>query len=251
MYIAMTDQQPQDNHEYDKGRRDALRKIFSGLLSFGLNPFGFAQKSTETNDKTGLSDTEGGHKENPNILYYLGKPHLYGPPSNELYNRTIALVDRFKKAAVEEQRIFGIPASVTLAQAIIESAGGTSDLALQAHNYFGVKCRDANKGRPCSCKQHIIHNDPGPEYFKVYDSAWFSIRDHSNFIAHAPPPPGKKVGRYQACFESKKFTDWTRCLKKEGYAADENYTETLNKWITTYKLYVYDEEIPDNLVLPK
>ena len=123
----------------------------------------------------------------------------------------------------------GIPASITLAQGILESGAGRSRLATEANNHFGIKCHSDWKGA-------TIHHDDDAlqECFRKYSHAKQSYEDHSLFLTTR--------GRYSFLFDLNKtdYKAWAYGLKKAGYATDPKYPERLIKLIEDYELYAYD-----------
>lgn len=144
------------------------------------------------------------------------------------YNSTEEYIAFFKAVAIHEMKLYGIPASITLAQGILESGSGKGRLARQANNHFGIKCHDWTGPR-------IYHDDDrAQECFRKYNDPSQSYRDHSLFLA--------KRKRYADLFKHK-ITDykaWARGLKKAGYATDPQYPKKLISLIERYKLYRYD-----------
>jgi flagellum-specific peptidoglycan hydrolase FlgJ len=148
----------------------------------------------------------------------------------------IAFIARWSKTAQEEQKKFGIPASVTLAQALVESRSGTSFLAVRAKNYFGIKCQK----KQCFVGHCINLKDDSPkDFFIAYESAWWSFRAHSEFLA--------KGERYKPLFASTDYKVWATGLKEKGYATDELYGEKLIGVIEKFKLHDFDL-IPNNVL---
>lgn len=139
-------------------------------------------------------------------------------------------ITRFKATAIQEHNKFCIPASITLAQGILESAAGQSMLVKKTNNHFGIKC----VGGSCTNKNSVMMADDDPyDRFLKYSSAWFSYRHHSKFLTDNT--------RYEKCFEcGDNYRCWARQLKKAGYATSKTYAEKLIKIIETYKLYKYD-----------
>ncbi len=123
----------------------------------------------------------------------------------------------------------GVPASITLAQGILESRYGLSSLATEGNNHFGIKCHKDWKG-----KSMRYDDDAKGECFRVYDSADESFRDHSDFLRYRD--------RYKFLFDLKTtdYKGWAYGLKKAGYATDPNYPAKLVKYIEDYMLYDYD-----------
>ena len=139
-------------------------------------------------------------------------------------------VKRYKDIAIHEMKRSGIPASITLAQGILESGSGNSKLAIDANNHFGIKCHKDWTG------PKVYHDDDAKgECFRKYKSANESYLDHSNFLV------GKK--RYSLLFDLKKddYVSWAHGLKKAGYATNPKYPELLIKLINEHKLYLYDK----------
>lgn len=131
--------------------------------------------------------------------------------------------------AVYQMALYGIPASITLAQGILESGSGKSELASKSNNHFGIKCHsDWNGGR-------VYHDDDERgECFRAYDHAGQSFTDHSEFL---------KRDRYAELFElpSDDYEGWAKGLKKCGYATNPTYAQLLIELIERYDLTQYDE----------
>lgn len=137
-------------------------------------------------------------------------------------------IDLYKDIAIEEMLKFNIPASITLAQGLLESAAGRSDLVLQGNNHFGIKCHGWT-GRT------VYHDDDERgECFRAYETALESFEDHSRFLRNRP--------RYQSLFnlDRRDYRGWAIGLKKAGYATNPSYAQRLIDIIETYKLYEYD-----------
>ena len=158
------------------------------------------------------------------------------PPNNDnnIENKINLYIKKFAPAAVKNMRFYRIPASITLAQGILESGAGKGRLAVEANNHFGIKCHDWNGKK-------IYHDDDEEqECFRKYDNPEYSYRDHSLFLSNR--------GRYSFLFDLKKddYKQWARGLKKAGYATDPKYPQKLIDLIQRYQLYKYD-----NIVLKK
>ena len=136
-------------------------------------------------------------------------------------------VQKYWKIAVEEDELYGIPASITLAQGIIESNCGRSSLARKHNNHFGVKWR---KGRKESYA--VFRDDTPKDRFVVYKSAWFSFRDHSKVL---------KADRYKSLFKDRNYKSWAHGLKRCGYATHPNYGYIVIKIIERYNLTRFDK----------
>ncbi|MCK5823117.1 MAG: glucosaminidase domain-containing protein [Bacteroidales bacterium] len=140
-------------------------------------------------------------------------------------------IKQYNKIAVKEMQRTGVPASITLAQGILESDNGNSTLARKANNHFGIKCHSNWKGK------RIYHDDDRKgECFRKYRNVYESYKDHSNFI--------KKGQRYQFLFKYKTtdYKHWAKGLKKAGYATNRHYDKLLIKIIENNRLYVYDSK---------
>ena len=137
-------------------------------------------------------------------------------------------IRKWSETAVEQMIASGVPASITLAQACLESANGTSTLTTQANNHFGIKCRGWNG-------PSFRHDDDlKDECFRSYDNAEQSFSDHSDFLRYND--------RYAPLFDldPTDYKGWARGLRKAGYATDPQYAEKLIKIIEDYRLYEYD-----------
>ena len=138
-------------------------------------------------------------------------------------------IERWAATAVREMYRSGVPASITLAQGILESRSGLSALAAEGNNHFGIKCHKDWKGRTM-----LVDDDRKGECFRVYDTAEESFRDHSDFLRY--------WDRYKFLFDfdTKDYTSWAYGLKKAGYATDPSYPEKLIKIIEENGLAKYD-----------
>ena len=144
-------------------------------------------------------------------------------------------VAKYKNWAICEMNRTGIPASITLAQGILESDCGNSDLAVEANNHFGIKCHSDWTGR-------TMHKDDdrNDECFRSYDNAYQSFKDHSDFLT------GKS--RYASLFTLDKtdYKGWAKGLKKCGYATERTYAERLIAIIEDEGLHKYDTASGDD-----
>lgn len=139
-------------------------------------------------------------------------------------------VKRFAPVAIAEMKKFGIPASITLAQALLESNVGDSRLTRANKNHFGIKCfsKKCRKGH-CSNFTDDTHKD----FFRVYQSAWESYRAHSAFLQ------GQRYAHLQQ-LGATNYKGWAHGLRKAGYATDKRYAEKLIQIIEILKLHQYD-----------
>jgi LysM repeat protein len=141
---------------------------------------------------------------------------------------SLTYIDRFKTIAIQEMNLYGIPASITLAQGLFESGSGNAELARVANNHFGIKCTSDWKGKGYY-KDDDNHND----CFRVYDRPEDSFRDHSEFL---------KRPRYTKLFllDKNDYVGWANGLKAAGYATNPNYPQLLINVIQKYHLDQYD-----------
>lgn len=141
---------------------------------------------------------------------------------------SLTYIERFKAIAIQEMNLYGIPASITLAQGLFESGSGNGELARVANNHFGIKCTSDWKGKGYY-KDDDNHND----CFRVYDRPEDSFRDHSEFL---------KRPRYTKLFQLDKndYVGWANGLKAAGYATNPNYPQLLINVIQKYNLDQYD-----------
>ncbi len=140
-------------------------------------------------------------------------------------------IETYKDIAMEEMRLHGIPASIKLAQGILESGFGNSDLAVIANNHFGIKCHGW-QGRT-----FYKDDDEVNECFRAYDDPLQSFRDHSEFLTGRP--------RYAALFdlEITDYKGWARGLRQAGYATNPRYPELLIGVIERNNLYRFDRKV--------
>jgi LysM repeat protein len=139
-------------------------------------------------------------------------------------------VSKYKKEAIEDMFNTGVPASITLAQGILESDAGNSNLAREANNHFGIKCHKEWTG-----ETYIMDDDSANECFRKYPSVLDSYDDHGMFLRTRP--------RYASLFdlEITDYKGWAHGLKKAGYATNPRYAELLIKIIEENELHQYDQ----------
>ena len=148
-------------------------------------------------------------------------------------SRTEVYIKKFSSIAIEEMNRYNIPASITLAQGILESGIGESRLAIKGNNHFGIKCHDNWNGESI-----IEDDDEKGECFRKYAKATDSYRDHSLFLTER--------GRYSFLFEYKKtdYKKWAKGLKKAGYATNPEYSTLLIDLIERNNLGRFDNKSP-------
>ena len=144
-------------------------------------------------------------------------------------SRYQAYIDQYKDLAIAEMLKYNIPASITLAQGLLESGAGMSELARNGNNHFGIKCHDWTGART------YHDDDANNECFRAYRDVYESYEDHSRFLARQP--------RYRSLFRLKRtdYKGWAKGLKKCGYATSPTYAKQLIGIIERYKLHKYDK----------
>ncbi|RYG18075.1 MAG: LysM peptidoglycan-binding domain-containing protein [Chitinophagaceae bacterium] len=183
------------------------------ILLFGVTIFTLASCKSRQYSRNNRQIEKEAIKQTPNFTIYS----------------TIAYIEKFKGVAIEEMNAYGIPASITLAQGILESSSGNSSLAKYANNHFGIKCTSDWKG-----KAYYKDDDQNNDCFRVYKDAKESFKDHSTFL---------KRKRYSFLFELDKndYKNWALGLKTAGYATNPKYPDLLINLIERYKLNQYDQ----------
>ncbi len=187
------------------------------------------------------------HATSKNLSAKEEKQQLIYRESDEIFDKfkkknednlntyTLEYIDTYKYIALDKMQEYKIPASITLAQGILESRSGRSELTKKANNHFGIKCHKDWKG-----KKVRYDDDRRRECFRKYDNPVGSFNDHSMFLTTR--------SRYEGLFRLKPddYKGWAKGLKKAGYATDRKYPKKLIRLIEDYHLYVFD-----NLVLEK
>jgi LysM repeat protein len=167
------------------------------------------------------------------VLMQIAAIQFYGQVSS---NTREEYISKYKDLAVKEMKRTGIPASITMAQGILESGSGKSRLAVKANNHFGIKCHDWDGKK-------IRHDDDARrECFRKYKSVEESYRDHSDFLT--------TKSRYASLFhlEPTDYKQWAEGLKKAGYATSPTYAKALIRIIEENQLYLLDQgvDVPDH-----
>ena len=140
-------------------------------------------------------------------------------------------ITQYEEIAVSEMYRSGIPASITLAQGLLESGAGKSQLAIRSNNHFGIKCHNGWQG------DRVYHDDDAKdECFRKYDSVEESYEDHAEFLDQSP--------RYDSLFaySSSDYRSWARGLKAAGYATAPDYAQRLTRIIEENLLFLFDED---------
>lgn len=160
------------------------------------------------------------------ILLFCAQTTVWG--QDDYTERANRYIEQHKNLAILEQQRSGVPAAITLAQGILETAAGNSELMTQANNHFGIKCRKEWQGETFS------HDDDAPnECFRKYSCAQESYKDHSDYLRTGP--------RYAALFQLSPtdYSGWANGLKRCGYATNPRYAQQLIKIIEDFHLQDY------------
>lgn len=164
------------------------------------------------------------------FLFFLFLSVLPLTAQDQEKQSTESYIEQYAEAAIENMKKSGVPASITLAQGILESGSGNSDLARSAKNHFGIKCHTGWTG-----KTYHMDDDAPNECFRSYDKVLDSYRDHAEFLRTRP--------RYASLFELRitDYKGWANGLKAAGYATNPKYPELLIGLIERYSLHKYDQ----------
>ena len=195
-----------------------MKKDFQFNLAFN-SPFSMFTDDNQSNEYA-KATTFSALESNP-----------YAPiAANTLQEKqAISFINKYKETAIADMKEFGIPASIKMAQALIESRAGQSRLAVNNNNFFGMKCFSSK------CKKGHCTNatdDHHKDFFRKYDSIQESWRSHSSLISQ---------GRYAKLVKfGNDYKKWATGLKNAGYATDKNYDKKLIDTIEKYKLYQLD-----------
>jgi flagellum-specific peptidoglycan hydrolase FlgJ len=161
----------------------------------------------------------------------FAKKHKIDPKIVAFKNKKVSdYIDRYSKTAQEEAKLYKIPASITLAQGLLESNAGDSRLSKNENNHFGIKCRKKCIG--CRCANYT--DDSKYDMFRIFDSAWMSFREHSKLLS------GKRY-RHLKELKPTDYKNWAHGLKAAGYATDKRYGYKLVEIIEKLELYKYDQ----------
>ncbi|NDW08852.1 glucosaminidase domain-containing protein [Dysgonomonas sp. 520] len=161
------------------------------------------------------------------FLLCVVTPNLSAQKRVKIYEDYIKL---YKDVSIEHMGKYKIPASITLAQGLLESGAGTSSLAKKANNHFGIKCHSDWTG-----KKYYMKDDGPKDCFRHYNSVADSYNDHAVFLT--------KYARYSPLFklDITDYKGWAKGLQTSGYATDKGYANKLIGMIETYELYEYDK----------
>ncbi|MFT5168122.1 MAG: flagellum-specific peptidoglycan hydrolase FlgJ [Saprospiraceae bacterium] len=200
-------------------------KTLGDFLDFNTTAVSTMEVQTPERPKT----TQAANTDWGNTYSNMTYDNQPAPAAQLKKEKQLAYVNRFKDVARSEMNKFGIPASIILAQGLIESNAGESRLSKENNNHFGMKCFSK------SCKKGHCANftdDSHKDFFRKYDTSWESFRSHSNLLS------GK---RYRSLRDhGKDYKKWSHGLKKAGYATDRRYAEKLIHIIEDLDLGQYD-----------
>lgn len=226
-----------------------LKKILAlAVLSFFLVSCG-SSKSRVRTSKNSTAKTRTTRNTKPSIRTTVDSKRNTNSGRTETLestSKTVVYADvvkayilQFKETAKDNMRRHGIPASITLAQGILESGAGRGTLCQTANNHFGIKCHNDWAG------EKIYHDDDSEqECFRKYKDPADSYNDHSLFLTTR--------GRYAALFKLEKddYEGWAKGLKAAGYATDPKYPDKLIGLIVNYELAQYDAEVLSKAYTP-
>ncbi|HSD14852.1 MAG TPA: glucosaminidase domain-containing protein [Flavobacterium sp.] len=218
-----------------------MRRIFILFLFVAFYSCGSSSK-VRTTTTTRTNKTRTATVKKPAVNVNQGSKSTQGENKSEVLEATSKIsvtpelvreyIEQYKEIAKENMRKHGIPASITLAQGVLESGAGTGVLARKANNHFGIKCHTGWTG------ESVHHDDDAAqECFRKYDQSAESYRDHSLFLTTR--------SRYANLFRLDKgdYVEWAKGLRAAGYATDVKYPEKLIGLIERYELYKVDEEV--------
>lgn len=216
-------------------KKHFLLIIFISAMLVGCG----TKKRTTATKKVNTTDKVGVYKPNTGINdTKFNKSELYPLPADPGYFKkfpiasTAEYINEFSKIAQYEMRAFGIPASITLAQGILESGSGKGELTQKTNNHFGIKCHTGWQG------EFDFHDDDAKgECFRKYNHPMFSFRDHSIFLASR--------SRYRFLFNYRRddYKKWAFGLRQAGYATDKKYPQKLIALIERFNLDEFDDEV--------
>jgi flagellum-specific peptidoglycan hydrolase FlgJ len=183
-----------------------------------------------------ISSSKKTKSKNDNPVVKVSNPATDNKANESLDFNILKYIAKYKDISKKEMKDYGVPTSITLAQGILESQSGNSNLATQGNNHFGIKCHKNWRG------QTILHDDDeSQECFRKYLNPEESFKDHSQFLATRK--------RYAFLFRLPKtdYESWARGLKRAGYATDPSYPEKLIYIIEKYNLNKLDKEVLESM----
>jgi hypothetical protein len=205
-----------------------LKIIFSFLFLVILSSCGAKKKVVNIkNPGVEIIEPKPIHLPSVNATRFTKKLARRNPKLNK---QTLAYIRKYAAVAVKEMHEYKIPASITLAQGILESGNGKSGLALKSNNHFGIKCHRNWNG------QRVYHDDDEKgECFRKYQYPETSYNDHSLFLSQ------RRRYAFLFNYNIKNYKKWSYGLRRAGYATDRKYPSKLLKIIKEYQLYEFDK----------
>ena len=193
----------------------------------GCNPGKSVIQTTKNGTSSGVTKSRKTSSNNPKSEILEATSRVKVSPE-----MVLDYIKNYKTVAQANMKKYGIPASIILGQALLESGSGTGTLCVQANNHFGIKCHKEWTGPTVK-----YDDDAAQECFRKYERATESYQDHALFLTSRP--------RYKGLFELDKadYKQWAMGLKAAGYATDPKYPEKLNGIIERYQLQKYDAEV--------
>jgi len=213
-----------------RGRRLGVY-FLTGFLLILLGSCGAKKSGSKSEKDDGLTTRERYLNTESDQIFYEFRDRNQG----KVNSFTVDYIGTYKDIAIRKMEQYRIPASITLAQGILESGNGLSELTRKANNHFGIKCHSSWKGKK------VYHDDDRRnECFRKYPSAEGSFNDHSKFLTSR--------GRYEFLFDLRPddYKAWAKGLKKAGYATDRKYPKKLISFIENFELYKYDDLVLDD-----
>lgn len=206
-----------------------LKVVFYCVCFFILASCGSRNKTRQRKNNPGVVLNEPKPVALPSVNQKeLTKKLVHKNP--RLNKETLSYIRKYAPISVKEMHKNKIPASITLAQGILESGRGRSQLALKSNNHFGIKCHSQWQG------ERVYHDDDEKgECFRKYQYVETSYDDHSAFLTE------RKRYAFLFNYGAKDYKKWAKGLKKAGYATDKKYPNKLIKIIEDYKLYEFDK----------
>jgi len=207
-------------------------KIVTTKKKSSTKSYPVAKKSTENTLPVAKSSTN----ENPSGSEILVATSKVKATTEDVKK----YIEDFKETAKNNMKVHGIPASITMAQGILESGAGFGSLAKEANNHFGIKCHTGWTGESVK-----YDDDAEQECFRKYKDPTESYKDHSAFLSSRK--------RYESLFKLDKgdYESWANGLKEAGYATDTHYPSKLIGIVERYELYKIDNEVLGRNFIPK
>lgn len=219
--ISCSTSKPVSTPQNKRVKPQVVRSVRKPLPTTGIEtPSSAAEKSNQDNRTT-------------EVIVSTSRTVVYSDVVN-------TYVNNYKDIAMGNMKNYGIPASIILAQGILESGAGKGDLALKANNHFGIKCHAGWTG------ESVRHDDDAAqECFRKYNDPADSYKDHALFLTSR--------SRYAHLFNLEKgdYQAWAKGLRASGYATDPKYPEKLISYIEKYNLHQYDSQVLGTTYTPK